>query len=87
MKSALALLAAVLMVPSTWLFGLASSSQATQAPGEAKQDNDSVQGTWLPATAELGGKAFPDEIRKTIKLVIKDELYTVMVGENTDRGP
>ncbi len=86
MKSALALLAAVLTVSCAWSFGLASSGQATPAPGEAKQYDDSVQGTWLPETAELGGKAFPDEIRKIIKLVIKEEQYTVTVGENTDRG-
>ncbi len=52
MKFDPAVLAAVLMVSSTWLFGLASSSQATQARGKTKQDDDSVQGTWLPATAE-----------------------------------
>ncbi len=86
MKSALALFVAGLIVSSAWPFGLASSGREARAPGMAKQDDDSVQGTWLPATAELGGKAFPDEIRKTIKLVIKEELYTVTVGENTDRG-
>jgi uncharacterized protein (TIGR03067 family) len=53
---------------------------------EAKEDKDAVQGTWLPETAELAGKPFPDEVRKTIKLVIKDDTYTVTVGENPDKG-
>ena len=53
--------------------------------GDAK-DGDTIQGTWLPATAELGGKMFPDEVRKTIKLVVKDDKYTVTVGKEVDQG-
>jgi uncharacterized protein (TIGR03067 family) len=51
---------------------------------EAK--DDTLEGTWLPSTAELGGQMFPDEIRKTIKLVIKDGKYTVSVGNQIDQG-
>ena len=48
---------------------------------------DTMDGTWLPTAAELGGKQFPDDVRKSIKLVIKDDEYTVTVGnEGTDRG-
>src|SRR5262245_6910596 len=53
--------------------------------GDAK-DGDAIQGTWLPSAAELGGKTFPDEVRKTIKLVVKDEKYTVTVGKQVDQG-
>ena len=52
--------------------------------GDAK-DGDTVQGAWLPAEAELAGKPFPDAIRK-IKLVLKDDKYTVTVGEQVDQG-
>jgi uncharacterized protein (TIGR03067 family) len=55
------------------------------AYGDAK-DNDVIDGTWLPSTAELGGKAFPDEVRKTIKLVVKGDKYTVTAGKETDQG-
>ncbi len=48
--------------------------------------DDALQGTWLPSTAELGGKSFPDEVRKTIKLVVKDDKYTVTVGKQVDQG-
>jgi hypothetical protein len=41
----------------------------------ARSDVATIQGTWLPSTAELGGKMFPDEVRKTIKLVVKDDKY------------
>jgi uncharacterized protein (TIGR03067 family) len=53
--------------------------------GDAKED-DTIQGTWLPSAAELGGKPFPDEVRKTIKLVVKEDKYTVTLGEAVDQG-
>ncbi len=53
---------------------------------DVKSDTQALQGTWLPATAELGGNKFPDEILKMIKLVIKDDKYTVTVGTQPDQG-
>jgi uncharacterized protein (TIGR03067 family) len=61
-------------------------SLASFARSDDKTDNQALQGTWLPATAELGGNKFPDEVLKTIKLVIKDDKYTVTVGTQTDQG-
>jgi uncharacterized protein (TIGR03067 family) len=52
--------------------------------GDAK--DDTLQGTWLPSSAELGGRPFPDEVRKSMKLVIKDDKYTVTVGKQVDEG-
>jgi uncharacterized protein (TIGR03067 family) len=49
-------------------------------------DETSIDGTWLPSAAELGGEKFPDEVRKTMKLVISDGKYTVTVGKTLDRG-
>jgi uncharacterized protein (TIGR03067 family) len=49
-------------------------------------DETSIDGTWLPSAAELGGEKFPDEVRKTMKLVIGDGKYTVTVGKTLDRG-
>jgi uncharacterized protein (TIGR03067 family) len=62
---------------------LAFAPVATSA--DAK-DSEAIQGTWVPATAELAGKPFPDEVRKTIKLVIKGDKYTATVGKVTDQG-
>ncbi len=56
------------------------------AEGSGANDNDAIQGTWLPLTAELGGKTFPDEVRKTIKLTVEDDKYTVTVGQAVDQG-
>ena len=61
---------------------LACSSAARSADGK----DDTIDGTWLASAAELGGKAFPDEVRKSIKLVIKGDQYTVTVGTMPDRG-
>ena len=61
-------------------------SFALVARGDDAKDSDTNEGTWLPSTAELGGKMFPDEVRKTIKLVIKDDKYTVTVGKQVDKG-
>lgn len=52
--------------------------------GEAK--DDSLDGTWVPSSAELAGKMFPEEVRKSIKLVIKGDGYKVTTGEAVDEG-
>lgn len=57
----------------------------TTRADDAKK-GDSLDGTWVPSAAELGGKAFPDEVRKTIKLVIDADKYTVSVGGAPDKG-
>lgn len=63
---------------------------APLAPGGdakgGKNDAKKMQGTWKLMTAELAGKPFPDEITKTITLVLTDGKYTVTVGDKTDEG-
>ncbi len=61
-------------------------SFALAAWGDEAKNGDTLQGTWLPSTAELAGKKFPDEVRNSIKLVIKDDKYTVTVGKGADMG-
>jgi uncharacterized protein (TIGR03067 family) len=48
--------------------------------------DDTIEGAWLPSSAELGGQKLPDEVRKTMKLVVKDDKYTVTVGTAVDQG-
>jgi uncharacterized protein (TIGR03067 family) len=67
------------------VLALALSLAPAANSGDAK-DGATLDGTWLPETAELGGKMFPDEVRKTIKLVVKDGKYTVTVGKAVDQG-
>ena len=60
-------------------------SIATGVRGDDKKP-ESLDGTWLAVTAELGGKPFPEEVRKSIKLVLNGDQYTVTVGMNPDKG-
>jgi uncharacterized protein (TIGR03067 family) len=61
-------------------------SVMTTARSAEPKDRDAMQGAWLVAAAELGGKPFPDEVRKSIKLTLEGDTYTVTVGKNPDRG-
>jgi uncharacterized protein (TIGR03067 family) len=65
-------------------FALMLSFSPDAWSGESK--DDTIDGTWVPSSAELGGQKFPDEIRKTIKLVVKSDKYTVTVGNQVDQG-
>jgi uncharacterized protein (TIGR03067 family) len=65
-------------------FALVLSSSSAAWGDDAK--DDSLQGTWLPSVAELGGRVFPDEVRKSIKLVVQGDKYTVTVGKEIDQG-
>jgi uncharacterized protein (TIGR03067 family) len=56
------------------------------AKGDGPKDSDAIQGTWLASAAEIGGKLFPDEVRKSIKLTLKDGKYTVTLGNSRDQG-
>ncbi|MFL5242864.1 MAG: TIGR03067 domain-containing protein [Gemmataceae bacterium] len=53
---------------------------------EGKKDAERLEGTWIPESAELAGKKFPDETRKAMKLVLKGDAYTVTIGTNSDKG-
>ena len=68
------------------LFALLVGPLAVPAADPKVKDADSIQGTWLPSSAELGGKMFPDDLRKSMKLVVKEDGYTVTVGKGDDKG-
>ncbi|HMF19869.1 MAG TPA: TIGR03067 domain-containing protein [Gemmataceae bacterium] len=67
------------------VFALLFSFSLAARSGDAK-GGDAIQGTWLPEAAELAGKVFSDKVRKTIKLVVKGDKYTVTVGDKIDKG-
>jgi uncharacterized protein (TIGR03067 family) len=78
MTTRLLLWLAVLVFPSLF---------PTSTDGREDTTNDEkIQGTWLPVTAELSGQPFPDEIRKSMKLVVKEHDYLVTVGSQPDAG-
>jgi uncharacterized protein (TIGR03067 family) len=59
---------------------------STPARGDEKADLKKLEGTWLPSEAVFGGRSWPDEERKAIKLVIADGKYTVTVHGQDDKG-
>ena len=66
---------------------LVALALVVSCPSAARCDDDgSLDGTWSPSAAEMAGEKFPDEVRKTIKLVIADGKYTATVGKDPDLG-
>jgi uncharacterized protein (TIGR03067 family) len=60
------------------------------APGgdakDGKNDAKKMVGTWKMVTAELAGKAWPEQFIKLTTLVLADGKYTIMVGKAPDEG-
>jgi uncharacterized protein (TIGR03067 family) len=52
----------------------------------AASDNQSLEGEWIPAKAELGGKAMPETVLKTISLKLSAGTYDVSAGGEPDKG-
>jgi RNA polymerase sigma factor (sigma-70 family) len=53
---------------------------------DKEEDRKIIQGTWVPAAAELGGKKLPGEGLKAMRLTLTGDKYTAQVGGQTDRG-
>jgi uncharacterized protein (TIGR03067 family) len=53
----------------------------------AENDAKKIEGTWKPATAELAGKPFPDNVLKTMRLVLADGRYRVTYEEPAPPAP
>ncbi|MFO0908134.1 MAG: TIGR03067 domain-containing protein [Isosphaeraceae bacterium] len=72
----------------TWIpvFGLVLATSFFSAALGATPEGDSLDGVWVPVTAEIGGNPFPDEVRASIRLEIKGTDYIVTVGDKPDRG-
>jgi uncharacterized protein (TIGR03067 family) len=51
-----------------------------------KKARAEMNGKWVPAEAELDGEKLPKNLINSIKLELKDEKYTVTVGEQVDEG-
>ena len=49
-------------------------------------DNQDIQGSWIPVSAEMSGKKVPDQVLKTMKFVLADGKYTIKNGDLADLG-
>ena len=45
-----------------------------------------MDGTWKPLSAELAGMPWPQQVLDTMKLILKDDQYTVLIGKLSDEG-
>jgi uncharacterized protein (TIGR03067 family) len=68
------------------LFGAFVVAAAVAYGQDSAAEIKALNGVWTPASAELGGKPFPDEVLKTMKLVMAGEAYTATVGKAIDKG-
>jgi uncharacterized protein (TIGR03067 family) len=65
---------------------LASACLTTFAADDSA-DTKALQGSWIPAKAELGAKPLPTEVLKKITLTLTNHDYEVTVtGEQSDSG-
>jgi len=49
-------------------------------------DGKTIQGDWVPVSAELAGQPMPEALLKTISLNMDKGKYEVFVGQEPDRG-
>jgi uncharacterized protein (TIGR03067 family) len=61
-------------------------SAASVFAQDAATDAKKLEGAWTPSAAEIGEKAWPDDVLKKMKLVIAGDQYTVTVGKAIDKG-
>ncbi len=77
------------VIPMLWVSfacTVGEDSKKEDAKKTKPKDAEAIQGTWLPEEAELAGNKYPDEVRKTIRLELKDGKYTVTAGGVPDHG-
>jgi uncharacterized protein (TIGR03067 family) len=75
----------IVLAPFLVVLSLASIARSGDDE-KVKKARAEMNGTWLPSEAELDGEKLPEKLIKSIKLVVKDEKYTVTVGEQVDEG-
>jgi uncharacterized protein (TIGR03067 family) len=74
------------MIRALFIATVVALSAVSVSLSREAQGDKSLEGTWLPSSAELAGQPFSEEILKTIKMVVKGQDYTVTVGASVDKG-
>jgi uncharacterized protein (TIGR03067 family) len=55
-------------------------------PKKVNDDAKAMEGTWEFASAELGGRKLPDDVLKTLTLVLREGKYTTKSSGPDDTG-
>jgi uncharacterized protein (TIGR03067 family) len=63
------------------------TGSTVRADEGAGNDAKKMEGTWKPTAAELAGKPLPDNVLKTMKLVLADGRYRVTYEEPAPPAP
>ena len=83
MRSAtLIAVASLVTVVSTGLVSTGLGATPKSPTGGAK----AMLGVWTPEKAVMAGQEFPDEVCKSIRMVLSDGKYVVTVGDKVDEG-
>jgi uncharacterized protein (TIGR03067 family) len=56
------------------------------AEDESEKDLQKMAGAWTPVLMQLNGKKQPEELLKSIRLSIKGDKYSTVVGKEKDEG-
>jgi uncharacterized protein (TIGR03067 family) len=62
------------------------AASLTAYAADKADDQKTLQGSWLPIKAELGGQPMPDAVLKTISLKLTEKEYHVLVAGSPDDG-
>ena len=76
------ILSVCLVLASAMTSLAAEKSVASKTP----DDQQVMQGDWVPVKAELAGQAMPDAVLKTISLKLTKSEYEVLVAGKPDKG-
>jgi uncharacterized protein (TIGR03067 family) len=75
-----------IMKPVTFLCIVAMASTAWCADPKAPAKDAELNGRWILTSGETSGEKMPEEVRKSIQLVLVNGKYTAKVGDQTDQG-
>jgi len=67
------------------VLGIIFTSAKYAGPKSHSQNPETLNGTWQPVKQEIGGKALPNSVFETQKLIISDSTY-IVVAESVDKG-
>jgi len=84
------LLSAVLLASFLVLIGCSTQSSAvksgTAQSSSSREISQTIQGTWIPVSAELAGQPLPQQVLSTIQLILTEDRYTAVVAGKKDVG-
>ena len=76
----------ILSVCLVLVFAVTVLSAENSVASKTPDDQQVMQGDWVPVKAELAGQAMPEAVLKTISLKLTKSEYEVLVAGKPDKG-